>query len=127
MEPFVAPTQITLLSPVNQVYNESSVDLVFTTNEAVNWTGYSLDGRQNVTVTGNSTITGIPNGSHSLVVYANDTLGNMGSSETLTFSVAVPAPVPLVLASAGLGIAVLVVGVGLFYYVKKRLAASRGK
>jgi parallel beta-helix repeat protein len=126
-DPFVAPPQITLLSPVTQVYNESSVDLVFTTNEAVNWTGYSLDGRQNVTVTGNSTITGIPNGSHNLVVYANDTFGNMCSSETLTFSVAVAAPVPLVLVSAGLGIVVLVVGVGLFYYVKKRLTASRGR
>jgi parallel beta-helix repeat protein len=126
-DPFVAPPQITLLSPVNQLYNESSIDLVFLTNEAVNWTGYSLDGRQNVTVTGNSTITGIPNGSHSLVVYANDSLGNMGSSENLTFSVAVAAPAPLVLVSAGLGIAVLVVGVGLFYYVKKRLAASKGR
>jgi parallel beta-helix repeat protein len=76
MEPFIAtPPQITLLSPVNQVYNESSVDLVFTTDEAANWTGYSLDGEQNVTVTGNITIADLPNGSHTLAVYANDTLG----------------------------------------------------
>ena len=121
MEPFTTtPPQITLLSPVNQVYNESSVDLVFTTDEAVNWTGYSLDGKQNVTITGNSTITGIPNGSHNLIVYANDTFGNTGTSEALTFTLAVPEPFPTLLVAAGLGVAVLVVGVGLFWYFKKR-------
>jgi parallel beta-helix repeat protein len=128
MEPFTTtPPQITLLSPVNQAYNESSVDLVFTTDEAVNWTAYSLDGKQNVTITGNSTITGIPNGSHNLIVYANDTFGNMGTSETLTFTIAVPESFPTLLVAAGLGVAVLVVGLGLFFYFKKRPPASRGK
>jgi hypothetical protein len=116
-----------LLSPVNQAYNESSVDLVFTTDDVVNWTAYSLDGKQNVTITGNSTITGIPNGSHNLIVYANDTFGNMGTSETLTFTIAVPEPFPTLLVAAGLGVAVLVVGLGLFFYFKKRLTVSRGK
>jgi parallel beta-helix repeat protein len=128
MEPFTTtPPQITLLSPVNQAYNESSVDLVFTTDDVVNWTAYSLDGKQNVTITGNSTITGIPNGSHNLIVYANDTFGNMGTSETLTFTIAVPEPFPTLLVAAGLGVAVLVVGLGLFFYFKKRLTVSRGK
>jgi parallel beta-helix repeat protein len=122
MEPFTTtPPQITLLSPVNQVYNESSVDLVFTTDEAVNWTGYSLDGKQNVTITGNSTITGIPNGSHNLIVYANDTFGNTGTSETLTFTIAVPEPFPTAFVAAVSGTsAVIVVGAGLFIYFKKR-------
>jgi parallel beta-helix repeat protein len=119
------PPQITLLSPLHQVYNGSSVDLVFTTDGVVNWTAYSLDGKQNVTVTGNSTITGIPSGSHKLVVYANDTFGRMGVSEELTFAVAVPEPSPLIFLGAGLGIAVLIVGLSLFVYVKKRLTASR--
>jgi parallel beta-helix repeat protein len=119
--------KISILSPVNQVINESSVPLVFTVDKQVSWMGYSLDGQDNVTVTGNSTLNGLANGLHKIIVYANDTFGNMCASETLTFSVAVPAPAPFVLASAGLGIAVLVVGVGLFYYVKKRLAASKGR
>ena len=89
--------------------------------------GYSLDGQDNVTVTGNSTLNGLTNGLHKITVYANDTFGNTCSSETVAFSVAVAAPAPFVLASAGLGIAVLIVGVGLFYYVKKRLDASRGR
>ena len=127
MEPFKTPPQITLLSPLHQVYNGSSVDLVFTTDGVVNWTAYSLDGKQNVTVTGNSTITGIPSGSHKLVVYANDTFGRMGVSEELTFAVAVPEPSPLIFLGAGLGIAVLIVGLSLFVYVKKRLTASRSR
>jgi parallel beta-helix repeat protein len=121
MEPFTTtPPQITLLSPVNQAYNESSVDLVFTTDEAVNWTAYSLDGKQNVTITGNSTITGIPNGSHTFIVYANDTFGNMGTSEILTFTIAVPETFLTLLAAASLGVVVLAVGIGLFWYFKKR-------
>jgi N-acetylneuraminic acid mutarotase len=121
------PPLVSVVSPGNKMYNTTSVDLVFAVNKPAVWMGYSLDGQDNVTVTGNSTLNGLTNGLHKITVYANDTFGNMCSSETLAFSVAVPAPVPLVLASAGLGIAVLVVGVGLFYYVKKRLAASKGR
>jgi hypothetical protein len=119
--------KIAVLSPVNQVFNESSVPLVFTVDKQVSWMGYSLDGQDNITISGNSTLNGLTNGLHKITVYANDTFGNMCASETLTFSVAVAATAPLVLASAGLGIAVLIVGVGLFYYVKKRLAASKGR
>lgn len=124
MEPFTAtPPQITLLSPVNQVYNESSVDLVFTTDEAANWTGYSLDGEQNVTVTGNITIADLPNGSHTLAVYANDTFGNMGASETVFFTVKEPEqrPFPTATVAAVSGISgVVVVGAVLAIYFKKR-------
>jgi parallel beta-helix repeat protein len=124
MEPFTAtPPQITLLSPVNQVYNESSVDLVFTTDEAANWTGYSLDGEQNVTVTGNITIADLPNGSHTLAVYANDTLGNMGTSETVFFTVKEPEqePFPTATVAAVSGMSALIVfGAVLAIYFKKR-------
>jgi parallel beta-helix repeat protein len=120
MEPFTTtPPQITLLSPVNQAYNESSVDLIFTTDEVVNWTAYSLDGKQNVTITGNSTITGIPDGSHNLIVYANDTFGNMGASETVTFTVAKPEPFPATLVVAPVA-SVVVIGAVLAIYFKKR-------
>ena len=126
MEPFTTtPPQITLLSPVNQVYNESSVDLVFTTDEAVNWTAYSLDGKQNVTITGNSTITGIPNGSHNLTVYANDTFGNMGTSETISFSVAEePEPFPTALVSVAFIASAAAVSAALLVYFKKRKTKS---
>ena len=85
----IAP-KITLSSPQNQTYNESSVPLVFSTDKTANWTAYSLDGEQNVTVTGNRTVIELTNGLHNVVVYANDSLGNIGASQTINFTIAVP-------------------------------------
>lgn len=119
----VSPPEIEVLSPTNQVYNESCVALVFTVNEQCNWTGYSLDGEENMTVTGNFTLTDLPNGSHNVTVYANDTQGNMGASETTKFTIAVPEPtpepfptVPIATASAA---SIIAVGAGLLVYFKK--------
>jgi parallel beta-helix repeat protein len=126
MEPFTTtPPKISVLSPLNQRYNETSIPLVFTVGKQVNWTGYSLDGKQNVTVTGsgaltNVTIADVTNGVHSITVYANDTYGNMGASETTTFTVAKPEPFPTTLVAATSVAVVAVVGVGLLVYFKKR-------
>jgi len=82
-----APT-ITVISPENNAnYAISSIPLNYTVSENVNWTGYSLDGQANVTITGNITLVGLLDGSHSVVVYANDTVGNMGASSTVYFTV----------------------------------------
>ena len=53
----------------------------FTLDFPAAWTGYSLDGAANVTLTGNTTLAGLSFGAHRLSVYANDTLGNMGKTE----------------------------------------------
>jgi N-acetylneuraminic acid mutarotase len=112
------PPEIKGVSPVNQTYNESSVSLVFTVDKPVNWTGYSLDGKQNVTVAGNTTLTGLSSGLHNVTVYANDTYGNMGASETVIFTISEPFPTALVAAASGASIAIIVVG--LLVYFKKR-------
>ncbi len=54
--------------------------------------GYSLDGEMNVTIAGNTTLTGVLDGSHHIVVYANDTAGNMGASGTVYFTVDTTSP-----------------------------------
>ncbi len=87
------PPQISFFSPSNQTYNESSVPLVFAVNKNVTWTSYSLDGHQNVTITENTTIANISNGSHNLTVYSNDTYGNIGS-QTVNFTVNKQQPFP---------------------------------
>jgi parallel beta-helix repeat protein len=121
MEPFTTtPPKITVLSPLNQTYNETSIPLVFTVDKPVNWTGYSLDGKQNVTVTGNCTIANVTNDVHSITVYANDTYGNMGASLTVTFTVAKPEPFPTALVATASGLSVAVIGLGLLVYFKKR-------
>jgi N-acetylneuraminic acid mutarotase len=115
------PPEIKLLSPITHSYNESSVPLLFTVDKQVSWMGYSLDGQDNVTVTGNSTITELTNGLHNVTVYAEDTFGNEGASETITFNVEVPEPFPVVPVVAASLATVAVVGIGLLVYFKKRL------
>jgi hypothetical protein len=92
--------------------------LVFTVNKPVNWTGYSLDGQDNITISGNTTISGLSNGLHNVTVYAKDEFENTGASETISFSVEVPFPTTLVAAASAATIAV--VGVGLLVYFRKR-------
>lgn len=111
------PPEIKVVSPVNQTYNASSVSLVFTLNKPVNWMGYSLDGEENVTFKGNTTISGLSNGVHSVSVYARDEFDNVGVSQIITFSIDVPFPTTLVIASV---ITVAVISVGLLVYFKKR-------
>jgi hypothetical protein len=112
------PPKISVLSPVNQKFNESSVLLSFTVDKPVNWTGYSLDGGETVTVVGNVTLEGLTNGVHNVTVYAMDEFGNVGASETVSFTVEVPFPVAPVTATSVAIVAV--VGVGLLVYLKKR-------
>lgn len=89
----VSLPQPLILSPENIIYNGSSVPLQFAIgNSPVSWIGYSLDDKANVTVTGNTTLTGLTNGKHYLTVYTNDTLGNSYASQTVNFSVALEKP-----------------------------------
>ena len=106
------PPKISVASPLSQTYNESSVSLLLTSDKLTNWTGYSLDGEQNVTLTGNATLANLTNGLHSLVVFANDTFGNIGASEIVAFTVTVPEPFPtaLVITASGASIAVVAAG-----------------
>jgi len=83
------PPIITITSPINDtLYTTGSVDLNYTVNEPTYWEGYSLGGIDyNITLSGNTTLSGLNDGSHILLtVYANDTAGNMNSS-TVWFTV----------------------------------------
>jgi len=88
----VTPPTISILSPENKTYATSDVLLSFTVDESTSWIGYSLDDQANVTITGSTTLTGLLDGSHHVVVYANDTSGNMGASTTVYFTVADTTP-----------------------------------
>jgi parallel beta-helix repeat protein len=81
------PPTIAILYPENETYPVNSTALTFTVDEPTSWIGYSLDGLTNVTITGNITLTSLSEGSHQIVIYANDTTGNMGSSNMTSFTV----------------------------------------
>jgi len=110
------PPIIDVASPVNQTYNASSVSLDFMLNKPAVWMGYSLDGRDNVTIAGNVTMDGLSNGLHNVTVYARDELENTGVSETITFTVAVPFPTAFVAASTA---SATIIGAGILVYFKR--------
>jgi hypothetical protein len=90
--------------------------LNFAVDEEISWVGYSLDNQANVTINGNTTLKGLPAGSHNVTVYAKDSAGNIGASETLFFTVEDPFPTLLVATA----IIVVVVGISVLVYLKRR-------
>lgn len=115
------PPEVFVTSPEPLKYTTSKVTLNFTTNKAATWVGYSLDGKENSTITSNTTLTGLSNGAHTLTLYANDTFGNAGASQTIAFTVAKPEPSSTATVAVVSGAVIAVVAAaGLFVYVKKR-------
>ena len=114
----IAPS-LTNLQIENRTYNQNSLPLNISVDKQVGWMGYSLDGKANVTFTGNMTLNGLEFGSHSLVVYANDTVGNMGATGNVTFTIEKPEVFPVILVAAVSTVAVALVVAGLLVYHKK--------
>jgi len=85
------PLSITITSPEDRTYASTCVRLNFTVEpEGTAWIGYSLDGEANETIGSNTTIGGFdstPPYEHNIVVYANDTEGNMAASNKVFFTV----------------------------------------
>jgi hypothetical protein len=60
--------------------------LEFHVNEPTSWTGLSIDGGATQTIEGNMTLANLPFGSHTIIVYAKDICGNMGTSAPCTIN-----------------------------------------
>jgi hypothetical protein len=115
------PPTISDISLCNRTYTSNEVPLNFTLSENISQVTYSLDGKDNVTIPGNTTLTGLSTGSHKITLYARDVAGNTGASETVTFTVANETePSTPVLVAAALASSMAVVGVGLAAHFKKR-------
>jgi hypothetical protein len=82
---------VSVVSPANASYSSGSVTLIY--NTATNGTGlavvYSLNGAANISLSGNTTLTGLTNGSYVLVLYASINQGQT-DSYSVSFSVAIP-------------------------------------
>lgn len=118
----IAPT-IRMLTSENRTFETSNAPLNFTIDESFSKIEYSLDGKSNVTTSGNTTLTGLTNGYHNVTVYATDAAGNTGASETLFFAVNAPVTFPVVPAAAG-AIAVAVAAGLLLTRRKRRKGAA---
>jgi hypothetical protein len=78
------PPKVTVYTEA--IYNHASFPLNFTVNEPTSWIAYSLDGGAKTAVTANTTLT-VAAGEPTIVVYVNDTAGNVGQSEMAHFTV----------------------------------------
>jgi hypothetical protein len=89
------PPIISGISLDNGTYTSAEVVLNFTASEKISQATYSLDGEDNVTISGNTTLTGLSVGTHNLTIYAWDDAGNIGASKTVNFDVSDMASAPL--------------------------------
>jgi len=113
---------ILVFSPENRTYGESDIHSAFTVDEPVTWMGYSLDGQDNVTVTGNVTLAVLSQGSHNITFYAIDLVGNTGASKTVYFEIT-PFPTVLVVAVA----VIITITVATAYLLLKRRKTTTKK
>jgi hypothetical protein len=114
------PPRILSLSLENKTYDTSNVPFTLTTNEPISQVSYSLDGQANTTVAGETALTNLYDGKHSLTVYATDPAGNIGVSKTVYFNVEAPnpfPPLPIIVVSV---VAVFIFNAALLVYLKKR-------
>jgi hypothetical protein len=116
---WASPPSVHLINPENTTYASVKVTLEFTVNKQTLWMGYSLDGQDNVTVIGNTTIAGLSSGLHNVTVYAKDLLENTGNSDTVWFNVAEPFPTTITLAAIA-SVSVAVAGLSMFIFLRKR-------
>jgi hypothetical protein len=113
------PQKVSILMPENNTYTPNGVQLKFFIDEPASWIGYSLDGQENVTVTGDKTLPELSVGQHTLTLYANDTSGNPAASEAIVFTVAEePFPQDLVVTASVASVGVI--AVGLLVYLKRK-------
>jgi hypothetical protein len=77
---------VKVISPETKIYGSNSVPLIFTVDTPTCWIGYVLDGQANVTVNGNTTLTELQDGNHSVIVFAKNKWGT-GASGKVDFAV----------------------------------------
>ena len=114
----LVPPWITFLSSPNRTYVTSDVELDFTVSEATSEILYCLDGKENQTITGNITLTGLAEGAHKVTLYTADLAGNAAAPKTLFFSVDLPESFPVAPVAASVT-AIAVVSASLLMHFKK--------
>jgi parallel beta-helix repeat protein len=122
------PPSLSILSPQNTTYNVNDVPLTFTVSESTSWIGYNLDSQTSVTIAENTTLCGLSQGSHNLIVLAKDTAGNIGASEMIYFTIETKQDEAFqILIVAAIVTITVVVAVLLVYFAKIKKTNENGK
>lgn len=84
------PPDLIVDSPTSTNYSTRIVDINYSVSDSgsgVDAVWYNLDGGQNTTLTGNTTVTVSQRGDYNFYIYANDSVGFINDTEFVTFSV----------------------------------------
>ncbi|MBL7100467.1 MAG: hypothetical protein ISS23_00770, partial [Nanoarchaeota archaeon] len=84
------PPDLILDSPTSTNYSTKLIGINYSVSDSassVDTVWYNLDGGSNTTLTGNTTITVSQRGDYNFYIYANDTVGLVNDTESVTFSV----------------------------------------
>ncbi len=114
----VQSPNISVTSPYKDGKFSSNVPLIFENGDAAKIV-YSLDGQENVTITGNTTLTKLSNGLHNVTVYVWNFEGKVSSSEIINFSVEA-SEMPQIIAIFSFVFLTVAAFTGLIIYLKKR-------
>jgi hypothetical protein len=113
------PPKITILSIGNKTYGTIDLPLKFYINETASQIYYSLDNNANTTINGNTTLNNLSYGSHSLTIYANDTVGHLGKI-AVSFSVVQPNEILLAIVNLlPIALTVCLIGIAIVLIVYK--------
>jgi hypothetical protein len=127
----LTPPNILILSPANKTYTAdnsttASIPLNFTVNENVSQVAFNLDGQGDISIGGNTTLSGLSIGSHNVTVYARDLTGKTGTSETVNFTIVAepqpqpePEPFPTTFVATASGASTAIIGIALLLYFNK--------
>ena len=125
---------VSILSPENKTYAVANITtavtlLDFIVDEDVSKVTYSLDGQNDAVIAGNTTVTGLPFGSHNVTMHVQDLAGNTGTSKTANFTIAAeqepksdsePELFPTVPVATASFAVVALAGAGFLVYHKRR-------
>ena len=123
----VSSPNIVIQSPENKTYTTENTALTFTMDKQVSEITYCLDGQENVSIAGNTTLTGLSIGVHNITIQAQDFAENRAASKTIYFAIAEePEPESLITVPVAVfsGALVVVAGISLLFYFKKHKHAS---
>jgi nitrous oxidase accessory protein len=122
------PPEILILSPQNKTYTTTEVPLTWTCDEQIRFAHFTLDLLftplyENTTLIGNTTLTDLSNGTHTITVHVLTERGF--ASQTVHFTVIPepqlqPEPLPTTLIIAASAASATVIAVGLMIYFRKR-------
>ena len=118
--PFGYGTIPLICSPQNfGNYTSSSVPFTFELEVPALSLSYSLDNGEEVSISGNTTLNGLANGNHTLLIYGTDEQGNTSTLRTIIFGVDAT-PITLIIIPITTATVIVISACLLFYYKKRR-------